>query len=553
MKAIWLSFREKNIKIIIVLSIILMLLLLFSALRDRSKVISLTQADILVKKDIIVSVYQDKNWFYLNTKEKHYRILKDAVNKKFIYNRYKVELKYDKKYFFNILLLLIIIFLLFRLKSGKTKENTEITVAQKEFQKENIYSTKNSIKAIKSAVTFDDIAGMSEVKEDLQEIIEFLKEPKKYKKLDIRLPKGVLLIGPPGVGKTFIAKAVAGEASVPFFYQSGATFVHLYVGTGAASVKDLFAKAKRMAPSIVFIDEIDAVGKRRGELRNDERETTLNQLLTEMDGFEDSSGVIVIGATNNVDVLDDALLRSGRFDRRVYIPLPDLEDRQKTLELYLSKKKHTVDIEQLAISTVGFNNAGLSTITNEAALYAFKNGRDNLSDDDFEAVKDKVLKGKRKIASLTYKEREIEAIYQASKAIVATWYDVEFQKIGIVTTILTQYDNEIISQNQMLNRIKIYLAGFIATKKVYKEQFTNSADDIKMAKNMINNMLDRYSMGNDFSSSESQKDEVYKSLIQEIETLVDKLDIAIDKVSIYLLQYENITQSKTKEIIREIF
>ena len=354
---------------------------------------------------------------------------------------------------------------------------------------------------------------MGEVKEELEEIIEFLKEPKKYKELDIRLPKGILLIGPPGVGKTFIAKAVAGEASVPFLYQSGATFVHLYVGTGAASVQDLFAKAKRMAPSIIFIDEIDAVGKRRGELRNDERETTLNQLLTEMDGFEDSSGVIVIGATNNVDVLDDALLRSGRFDRRVYIPLPDLEDRQKTLELYLSKKTHTVDIEQLAISTVGFNNAGLSTITNEAALYAFKNGRDNLNDDDFEAVKDKVLKGKRKIASLTYKEREIEAIYQASKAIVATWYDVEFQKIGIVTTILTQYDNEIISQNQMLNRIKIYLAGFIATKKVYKEQFTNSADDIKIAKHMINDMLDRYSMGNDFSSSQSQKDELYKSLV----------------------------------------
>ena len=205
-------------------------------------------------------------------------------------------------------------------------------------EKSDIEESGN-VEAIHSNITFEDIAGIEEIKEELEEVVDFLNNPKKYQKFDVTLPKGVLLVGPPGVGKTLIAKAVAGEADVPFFYQSGASFVHIYVGMGAKKVRELFNTAKRNAPSIIFIDEIDAVGKQRGLGSNDEREATLNELLTQMDGFTSSSGVMVIAATNKIEVLDEALLRAGRFDRRVFLNLPNRIDREKILKLYLKKQK----------------------------------------------------------------------------------------------------------------------------------------------------------------------------------------------------------------------
>ena len=224
-------------------------------------------------------------------------------------------------------------------------------------------------------VTFKDVAGISEVKEELQEIVDFLKNPSKYKDFGINLPKGVLLVGPPGVGKTLIAKALAGEAGVPFFYQSGSSFVQMYVGVGAKRVRDLFSKAKASAPSIIFIDEIDAIGKARGNLRNDEREATLNQLLTEMDGFEGSEGVIVIGATNKVELLDEALLRAGRFDRRIFVELPGLKDREEILKVHLINKPFKGNVENIAKMTVGFSGAALASLVNEASIYALKKGK----------------------------------------------------------------------------------------------------------------------------------------------------------------------------------
>ena len=248
----------------------------------------------------------------------------------------------------------------------------------------------------KSDVTFADVAGISEVKEELVEIVDFLKNPQKYKEFGIKLPKGVLLVGPPGVGKTLIAKAVAGEAGVPFFYQSGATFVQMFVGVGAKRVKSLFNKAKQNAPSIIFIDEIDAIGKVRGALRNDEREATLNQLLTEMDGFEKSEGVIVIAATNKVELLDDALLRAGRFDRRVYVELPGLDDREGILKIYLKNKPFKGDVREIAKMTVGFSGAALASLVNEASIYALNSNKKSIGIEDFLAVKDKVLAGKKR-------------------------------------------------------------------------------------------------------------------------------------------------------------
>ncbi len=409
------------------------------------------------------------------------------------------------------------------------------------------------VQALTSNVTFEDVAGIKDVKEELEEIIDFLKEPQKYRDLDIRLPKGVLLVGPPGVGKTLISKAVAGEANVPFFYQSGASFVHIYVGMGAKRVSELFKKAKQMAPSIIFIDEIDAVGKSRGEFRNDEREATLNQLLTEMDGFEDSSGVIVIGATNKIDMLDEALLRAGRFDRRIHISLPDLEDRSKTLELYLAHKPNEVNIEQVARMTVGFNSAALDTLTNEAAIFAMREGRTIVETSDFEAVKEKVLLGKRKILSFTEEEREIQAVYQGAKAVIATWLDVEFEKIGIVNTRLLTQEHEILSKSQLLSRIKVYLAGSIATKMHYNEQFTNAASDIAQAKEIVAKVIYEYVMSDNFIVTPQQEEELLRESVSEVTTLLKTLDKALIEISAYLLANENITPEECRVILRRIF
>jgi ATP-dependent metalloprotease FtsH len=391
------------------------------------------------------------------------------------------------------------------------------------------------------------------VKEELEEIIDFLKVPQKYRDLDIRLPKGVLLVGPPGVGKTLISKAVAGEAGVPFFYQSGASFVHIYVGMGAKRVSELFRKAKQMAPSIIFIDEIDAVGKSRGEFRNDEREATLNQLLTEMDGFEDSSGVIIIGATNKVEMLDEALLRAGRFDRRIHISLPDIEDRAKTLELYLKNKPHEVKIEEVARMTVGFNSAALDTLTNEAAIYAMRDNRTTVVTSDFEAVKEKVLLGKRKLHAFTEEEREIQAIYQGAKAVVATWLDVEYDKIGIVNTRLLTTEHEIVSKSQLLSRIKVYLAGSIATKKRYNEQFTNASSDIAQAKEIVAKVVYEYAMSDNFIVTPQQEAELLSESVSEVSTLLETLDGALTEVSDYLLEHENISAEVCRDILRKIF
>jgi ATP-dependent metalloprotease FtsH len=404
-----------------------------------------------------------------------------------------------------------------------------------------------------SNVTFADVAGIKDVKEELEEIIDFLKEPQKYRDLDIRLPKGVLLVGPPGVGKTLISKAVAGEANVPFFYQSGASFVHIYVGMGAKRVSELFKKAKQMAPSIIFIDEIDAVGKSRGEFRNDEREATLNQLLTEMDGFEESSGVIVIGATNKIEMLDEALLRAGRFDRRIHISLPDLEDRSKTLELYLAHKPNNVDIDLIARMTVGFNSAALDTLTNEAAIYAMREGRSVVETSDFEAVKEKVLLGKRKILSFTEEEREIQAIYQAAKAVIATWMDVEFEKIGIVNTRLLSQEHEILSKSQLLSRIKVYLAGSIATKMHYNEQFTNASRDIAQAKEIVRKVVYEYAMSENFIVTPQQEEELLRESVSEVTNLLTTLDKALSETSSFLLAHENITAEECRVILRKIF
>ncbi len=547
------AINGKNIKIIISLLVVFVGLLAFGILRDSDQLITHKHANSLYSQDKIQKVIVDGEYIRLRTADESYKIYKDAINKTAFFTKYPIEVAPDSSYIYDILSLLIILGvfgLLYRfIKQSKLQQLRQIKSANRA---DNADSS-DPVQALSSNVTFADVAGIKDVKEELEEIIDFLREPQKYRDLDIRLPKGVLLVGPPGVGKTLISKAVAGEADVPFFYQSGASFVHIYVGMGAKRVSELFKKAKQMAPSIIFIDEIDAVGKSRGEFRNDEREATLNQLLTEMDGFEDSSGVIVIGATNKIDMLDEALLRAGRFDRRIHISLPDLEDRAKTLELYLAHKPNQVDIAQVARMTVGFNSAALDTLTNEAAIFAMREGRDSVETSDFDAVKEKVLSGKRKILSFTEQEREIQAVYQGSKAVIATWLDVEFEKIGIVNTQLIVQEHEILSRSTLLNRIKVYLAGSLATKIHYNEQFSNASADIMLAKELVRKVIYEYAMSENFIVTPLQEEDLLRESVSEVNTLLKTLEKALAEVSNYLLVHENITAEECRDILRKIF
>ena len=545
--------NAKNIKIIIILLIVLVGLLLFAIMRDNAILITHKQANTLFTEDKIKKIIVDGEYIRLKTDTQIYKVYKEAINRNAFFSKYPVEVLSDKKYLFDIVELFFLLgafWLTFAfIKKSRLQQLREIRAVNKV---ENDTS-QFPLQAQHSDVTFKDVVGIKDVKLELEEIIDFLRDPQKYRNLDIHLPKGVLLVGPPGVGKTLISKAVAGEADVPFFYQSGANFVHIYVGMGAKRVSELFKKAKQIAPSIIFIDEIDAVGKSRGEFRNDEREATLNQLLTEMDGFEESAGVIVIGATNKIEMLDEALLRPGRFDRRIHISLPDLEDRMDTLKLYLAHKSNSVNIEEVARMTVGFSSAALDTLVNEAAIYAMRNRRSEVQTSDFEAVKDKVLSGKRKILTFTEKEREIQSVYQGAKAVIATWLDIEFEKIGIVNTQLLDQEHEILSRSQLINKIKFYLAGSVATKLHYNEQFTNASEDVMLAKELVHKVIYEYAMSENFIVTPIQEDELMRESVSEVTALLKTLDKALAEISSYLLMHENITHEECKEILREIF
>jgi ATP-dependent metalloprotease FtsH len=351
--------------------------------------------------------------------------------------------------------------------------------------------SKNNLEFAQSNITFKDVAGIQSVKEELEEVVDFLNSPKKYLKHGIKLPKGVLLVGPPGVGKTLIARAVAGEAKVPFLYQSGASFVHIYVGMGAKRVRELFAKAKANAPAIIFIDEIDAVGKSRSGNSNDEREATLNELLTQMDGFDGDSAVIVIAATNKIEVLDEALLRAGRFDRRVFLNLPNIHDREKILNLYLKGKKFDFDVKELAFNTAGFSSAALATLINEALLNMVKRKDNALKIQDIETAKSKVEFGKKEKKILTPEQKNILGVYQASKAFVSQSETMLFQEgVKALSDIFP-------SKTMLMNQLKNYLAGSVGVEILMKEAYVVSTSDLKDAYALAKKIVEEYKMAED--------------------------------------------------------
>ena len=382
-------------------------------------------------------------------------------------------------------------------------------------------------------VTFKDVAGVEEAKDEVEEIIAFLKDPKKFTRLGGRIPKGVLMMGPPGTGKTLLARAIAGEAGVPFFSISGSDFVEMFVGVGASRVRDLFEQGKKNAPCIIFIDEIDAVGRHRGAGLgggHDEREQTLNQLLVEMDGFESNDGVIIIAATNRPDVLDPALLRPGRFDRRIVVPRPDLRGRIGILAVHTRKvpladkeKPGGVDLEVVARGTPGFSGADLEFLVNEAALIAARRDKDKVEAEDFEEAKDKVLMGaERRSMIISEKEKRTTAIHEAGHALVTRFVGVEADPVHKVTIIprgralgLTQQlppeDRLNMTREFAQNQIAILMGGRVAEEIVFGQKTTGAGNDIERATELARSMVTEWGMSDEFGplNFSSGKHEVF--------------------------------------------
>ena len=448
----------------------------------------------------------------------------------------------------------------------------------------------------KGRVTFDDVAGVEEAKGELVEVVEFLRDPKKFTRLGGRIPKGVLLVGSPGTGKTLLARAIAGEAEVPFFTISGSDFVEMFVGVGASRVRDLFAQAKKNAPCIVFIDEIDAVGRQRGAGLgggHDEREQTLNQLLVEMDGFESNEGVILISATNRPDVLDPALLRPGRFDRQVVVDLPDIKGREGILRVHMKKTPLSDDVNvlNLAKGTPGFSGADLENMVNEAALLAAKRDQDRIRMMDFEDAKDKVFMGlERKSKVVREEDRKNTAYHEGGHAIVARFLpDTDaVNKITIIprgraagVTWFLPEERDFSFKEQLLHKLAVLLGGRVAEEIIYSRLSTGASNDIKQATDLANKMIrdwgmskklgplsyslskDQVFLGREISQHRDYSEDTARMIDQEVsefvswgyntahQILTDNVDI-LHKLTELLLEKETIMGAELDDLIMSL-
>jgi cell division protease FtsH len=416
-------------------------------------------------------------------------------------------------------------------------------------------------------VTFEDVAGIEEAKEELEEIVEFLRDPKKFTRLGGRIPKGVLLVGSPGTGKTLLARAIAGEADVPFFSISGSEFVEMFVGVGASRVRDLFMQGKKNAPCIIFIDEIDAVGRHRGAGLgggHDEREQTLNQLLVEMDGFESNEGVILISATNRPDVLDPALLRPGRFDRQVVVPVPDLKGREGIVKVHLKKKVVSKDVDAtiLARGTPGFTGADIENMINEAALMAARRGKDSVDMVDFEDAKDKVLMGaERKSMIISDEEKKITAYHESGHALVAKLLP-KTDPIHKVTIIprgrslgLTQQlpidEKHTYPKEYLLNNIAILMGGRAAEEIVLNTQTTGAGNDIERASDLARKMVCDYGMNEGLGPLTFGKSEEQIFLGREISQHRDYSELTAQKIDDEVRNIVNSAYEKSSKLIKD--
>jgi cell division protease FtsH len=446
----------------------------------------------------------------------------------------------------------------------------------------------------KDRATFKDVAGAKEAKEELKEVVEFLRFPKKFHELGARIPRGVLLLGAPGTGKTLLARSVAGEAQVPFFHMSGSEFVEMFVGVGASRVRSLFEKAKKSSPCIVFIDEIDAVGRRRGAGlggSHDEREQTLNQILVEMDGFEPTQNIIVIAATNRPDVLDPALLRPGRFDRRVMIDLPDLKDREEILKVHARKKPlgEKVDLKMIAERTAGFSGADLANILNEAAILAARNNKKEIINEDlFESIEKVMIGPERKSRVITEKEKKITAYHEAGHALVAHFLpDADpVHKISIIsrgsaggyTLKVPTEDRHMHSKSEFISEIAVLLAGHLVEKTVFGEVTTGATSDLRRATAVARSLVTDYGMsdhlgprtygekeemiflGREIHEQRDYSEKIAEHIDEEISgfirqgeakaaAIIDKERAQLEKIVAVLLEKETIEKEEFEKIV----
>jgi len=415
-------------------------------------------------------------------------------------------------------------------------------------------------------VTFADVAGIDEAKEELGEIVEFLKDPKKFTRLGGRIPKGVLLMGPPGTGKTLLGRAIAGEAGVPFFSISGSDFVEMFVGVGASRVRDLFVQGKKNAPCIIFIDEIDAVGRHRGAGLgggHDEREQTLNQLLVEMDGFESNEGVILISATNRPDVLDPALLRPGRFDRQVVVSMPDIRGREAILKVHMKKTPIAPDVNPnvLAKGTPGFSGADLENLVNEAALLAAKRNKEKIEMVDFEESKDKVYMGlERKSKVISDEDKKVTAYHEAGHALVARFLP-ETDPVNKITIIprgralgVTWYlpeERDHMFKDQLENRLSVAFGGRAAEEIIFSRITTGAANDIKQATEIAQKMVRAWGMSQELGPLSYAKDDEQIFLGREIAHPRDYSESTAQKIDVEISNLIQTAYQKSKSVLNE--
>ncbi len=533
---------------------LIIILIAFAIVRDNADDITLNEATKILQNNSVTKVVASKDYVYLKTKSDLYRIASSQVTPKMFID-YKVEISSKKDILLYILFAVLFLgigSLLLRYVQKKGEIGLNGSDASMGGSNSLPSEMNSKIEQTKSDVTFNDIGGISDVKIELEEIIDFMKNPKRYKNFGARMPRGVLLVGPPGVGKTMIAKAVAYESGVPFYYQSGASFVQIYVGMGAKRVHELFAAAKKNAPSIIFIDEIDAVGKKRDGQRNDEREATLNQLLTEMDGFEGSSGVIVIAATNKIEVLDSALLRAGRFDRRVFVELPTIHERESILMKYLKKVPHQLDAQIVANMTVGFNGAALATLVNEAALLSLRQNDSHVTIEHFHQVKDKVMFGKKKLQMLNDRQKTYRVTYQAAKVCVATYFDLPFEKLMLSNEKLTPMNNEPFIKQELESQVKMLLAGVVACNLKFGEHSSSAKSDIFEAKEITGKMCQEYGMGSSLLPESNEQKMIIERLYKECKDLINSLPSVMKDVEAILLERESITKTDVQKLLNEV-
>ena len=544
------KIKKSKLNIILIFLVLLIVLLSIVYFKDDSRYITEREFSELVRKDQIKRAHIEDGNLNFTYDGKRYKILVDLVDLKELSNHALISKEKDDgtSGISAILVIFTFAFFLFvyyfETVLARRRRMDGVGAARQGGANAELGDLSPSV----SDVRFSDVAGISEVKDELIEIVDFLKNPAKYRNFGIKLPKGILMIGEPGVGKTLIAKAVAGEADVPFFYQSGASFAEVFVGVGARRVRELFAKAKSCAPAIIFIDEIDAVGGKRGIGRNDEREATLNQLLTEMDGFEENSGVMVIGATNKINLIDDALLRSGRFDRRVFIGLPNYKDRIEILKIYLEGKRCSANINKVSRLCVGFSGAGVATLVNEAAINALKRGSDTIELSDFENVRMRVFYGVQKSRILTEYEKEIQAFYQGAKALSAYWYSFDFEKIELLNDKFLNEDFEIESKTQILNQIKVLLSGMAALQIYKNDAFSNSASDVKQAIALAQKMVFELAMGDSFTPSAQSVNKILQDCYDEVSEIIRTMQDKLNQISKQIFVYEFITFEDVQKI-----